>query len=218
MAIADLTREIEETKGRPKQGACEQELLCESSLRLAIAQAHSALCELSSEESIQFVLQGAARLFSCFRAGKKLLIAGNGGSMCDAMHFAEELTGYFRARRAPLPAIALADPGHISCVSNDHCFEEVFARSIEALCQEGDCVVLLSTSGNSPNIVRAYDAARAKKASVITFLGRDGGALRGRGDLELIIEGFGHSDRIQEVHMSAIHMMIEQLELLLKQE
>lgn len=182
------------------------------SIQIAIAQAQSALSQLSLEKNIEFIASFAEKLSQLLLGGKKLLIAGNGGSLCDAMHFAEEMTGFFRKKRKPLPAIALGDPGHMSCVSNDLGFEEVFARQIQALCQEGDCVVLLSTSGNSKNLLRALEAAREKNALIVCFLGDTGGALSGKGDLELCIEGFGYSDRIQEVHMTAIHMVIEQVE------
>lgn len=185
------------------------------SIQIAIAQAQSALSQLSLEQNIHFIASFAQKLASSFSNEKKLLIAGNGGSLCDAMHFAEEMTGFYREKRRPLPAIALSDPGHMSCVSNDLSFEEVFARQIRALCQKGDIVVLLSTSGNSVNMVKAFEAAKEKQAFTVCFLGNDGGKLRGLADMELVIEGFGYSDRIQEVHMTAIHMVIEQVETLL---
>ena len=188
------------------------------SIKVAIAQAQAALSQLALDENIAFISAFAKALERCFATGNKLLVAGNGGSLCDAMHFAEELTGFFRKKRQPLPAIALSDPGHMSCVSNDLSFNAVFERQIQALCVENDCVVLLSTSGNSQNLIQALEAAREKRAFVVCLLGGDGGQLAGKGDLELIIKGFGFSDRIQEVHMSAIHMVIEQLETLLFSE
>ena len=141
-----------------------------------------------------------------------MLLAGNGGSLCDAMHFAEELTGFYRSRRRPLPAIALADPGHMSCVANDTTFDHVFSRPVEALGQEGDLLILLSTSGNSRNLIEAAKAAHQKSMHVIAFLGKTGGMLQEFCDDCWIVRGFPYSDRIQEAHMAAIHIIIEAVE------
>jgi len=148
----------------------------------------------------------------CFKAGGKLMTAGNGGSLADAMHVAEEFTGRFRNDRRPLPAIALADPTHMSCVSNDYGFDHVFSRPIEALAQPGDIVLLLSTSGNSQNLILAAQAARAKKAAVIGFLGRGGGNLAPLCDIVVMAPG-ETSDRIQELHMMALHAIIQAVEV-----
>ena len=144
-----------------------------------------------------------------------MLIAGNGGSLCDASHFAEELTGIFRKKRRALPAIALSDPGHLTCVGNDLGFEHVFARSIEAYGKKEDLFIGLTTSGNSPNMILAFERAKELGLTTLAFLGKGGGELKGYADLELIIEGFETSDRIQEAHMTAIHIMIELIEELL---
>ena len=141
-----------------------------------------------------------------------MLVAGNGGSLCDAMHFAEELTGFYRNKRPALAAIALGDPGHMSCVANDLGYDHVFARSIEALGKPGDVFVALTTSGNSPNLIEAVKAAKSRGMGTIGFLGKTGGKLKGVTDLELIVEGFTYSDRIQEAHMTAIHILIEVIE------
>jgi D-sedoheptulose 7-phosphate isomerase len=143
------------------------------------------------------------------------LVAGNGGSLCDAAHFAEELTGFFRKKRRALPAIAFSDPGHITCVSNDLGFDYVFSRAVEAFGKEGDIFVGLTTSGNSPNIVQAFAQAQELGLATISFLGRDGGNLKGVADLELIIDACDTSDRIQEAHMTAIHVIIELVEEIL---
>ncbi|MBS0615642.1 MAG: SIS domain-containing protein [Verrucomicrobia bacterium] len=170
---------------------------------------------LRRPSSLQFI-QDAARLISdCFARGGKILIAGNGGSLCDAMHFAEELTGQFRHRRPALPAIALSDPGHLTCVSNDMGFDEVFARAVEALGRPEDVLVGLTTSGNSPNIIKAVSTAKSKGMATVVFLGKTGGALKGVCDIEWIVEGFPYSDRIQEAHMAAIHIIIEMIEKIL---
>lgn len=167
---------------------------------------------LKKPESLVFI-QNAARMISeCFKNGNKLLIAGNGGSLCDAMHFAEELTGIFRYKRKALPAIALSDPGHLSCMANDIGYHDVFSRGVEALGREGDVFVALTTSGNSQNIVLAVEMAKAMGLKTISFLGKTGGKLKGVSDLEWIIQGFSYSDRIQEAHMTAIHIIIEMIE------
>lgn len=175
-------------------------------------EAVQALIQLQSDESLDFIEQAAQLLYECFTAGNKVLIAGNGGSLCDANHFAEELTGFFRKPRAALPAIALSEAGHITCTANDLGFEWVFARAIQAYGKPGDLFIGLTTSGNSPNIVKAFEVAKEKKLKTIAFLGKNGGALRDQADLQLIIKNFSTSDRIQEAHMAAIHIIIELLE------
>ncbi|MBS0623070.1 MAG: SIS domain-containing protein [Verrucomicrobia bacterium] len=157
----------------------------------------------------------AQDITDCFLAGGKLLIAGNGGSLCDAMHFAEELTGFFRQKRPALPALALADPGHLSCVGNDVGFEHVFSRGVEAFGKKGDIFIALTTSGRSENLVRALKTAKKMGLKTLTFLGKGGGTLKGQADLELLIEADVHSDRIQEAHMTAIHILIEMVEHLM---
>lgn len=147
----------------------------------------------------------------CYRRHGKVLICGNGGSLCDAIHFAEELTGRFRKDRKPLGAIALADPGHLTCVSNDYGFEHVFSRGVQALGRPGDVLIVLSTSGNSVNILRAVEAATSLELKTVAILGKDGGKLRDRCDIEIIVPG-ETSDRIQEVHMLILHTVVELIE------
>lgn len=182
-----------------------------SSVRAAV----QAVEQLEKPESVNF-MESAARLLSeCFQAGNKVIVAGNGGSLCDAAHFAEELTGLFRALRPALPVIALSEPGHITCVGNDLGFEWVFSRGVEAFGKPGDIFVGLTTSGNSPNIIRAFEAAERLGMKTIAFLGKSGGKLKGVADLELLIDCFTTSDRIQEAHMAAIHIIIEMVESLM---
>jgi D-sedoheptulose 7-phosphate isomerase len=150
-------------------------------------------------------------LIYAFRNGKKLLTCGNGGSMADAMHVAEEFSGRFRMDRRPYGAIALSDPAHMSCVANDYGYEYIFSRQVEGLGQEGDILLVLSTSGDSVNLVRAAESARAKKMIVVGALGRGGGALLPLSDHVLMVPGIG-SDRIQELHMLAFHAIIEAVE------
>lgn len=173
---------------------------------------------LIKEESHLFLEQVARLLASCFQNHKKVLIAGNGGSLCDAMHFAEELTGQFRSYRPALAAIALSDPSHLSCVANDFGFEEVFARSVEALGQPGDVLVLLTTSGNSINLIKAAAVAKKKGMHTVALLGKTGGGLLNQCDLQWVVSGFRFSDRIQEIHMAALHIIVELIESLLFNE
>lgn len=167
---------------------------------------------LKTAQSLAFIEQAAEKIASCFQSGHKILIAGNGGSLCDAMHFAEELTGQFRTKRPALPALALADPSHMSCVGNDMGFEAIFARGVEAFGQPGDLFIALTTSGNSKNLLTAVHQAKEKGLGTIAFLGKTGGQMKGLCDLEWIVPGFVYSDRIQEAHMAAIHIIIEAVE------
>lgn len=153
----------------------------------------------------------ATMLAHRFREGSKVLICGNGGSLADAVHFAEELTGRFRADRPPLPAIAIAEPGHITCTANDYGFDQVFSRAVEALGKPGDVLILLSTSGNSPNIINAAAEARAMGLHTVGLLGKGGGKLNGVCELQILAPG-ETSDRIQEIHMLVLHILVELVE------
>ena len=145
------------------------------------------------------------------RAGGKVMACGNGGSACDAMHFCEELTGRFRRERPALAAIACIDPGHITCTANDYGFDQVFSRWVEALGRPGDVLVVLSTSGNSPNIVNAVTAARERGMVTGAMLGRDGGQCQSLAEFEWVVPG-EQSDRIQELHMLLLHVLVEAIE------
>jgi D-sedoheptulose 7-phosphate isomerase len=181
----------------------------------AIEAAIKAAEYLKKEESVFFIEKCAEMITTCFQNGGKILIAGNGGSLCDAMHFAEELTGQFRQKRKALPAIALADPSHMSCVANDMGYDSVFARGVEAFGNPGDIFISLTTSGNSPNLIKALEMATQKGLRTVSFLGKSGGYMKGQSDLEWIVSGFCYSDRIQEAHMAAIHIIIELVEEML---
>ncbi|MBX7066283.1 MAG: SIS domain-containing protein [Parachlamydiales bacterium] len=181
-------------------------------IQQSIDDAIRAATVLKLPESILFIERSAELISECFKRGGKILIAGNGGSLCDAMHFAEELTGQFRHKRPALPAIALADPGHMSCVANDMGFDSVFARGVEALGRSGDLFIALTTSGNSSNLLSAMIQAKGQGLSTIAFLGKTGGKMKGLADLEWIVSGFSYSDRVQEAHMAAIHIIIEMVE------
>ena len=144
--------------------------------------------------------------------GGLLMSCGNGGSMCDAMHFAEEWTGRFRGNRKALPAVAFGDPSQLTCIANDFGFDEVFARQVEALGKPGDLLVAISTSGNSPNILRACEAAKARGVRTVGLLGKGGGQLLDKVDIAIVVPLATTSDRIQEVHIKVLHIVIEAVE------
>lgn len=153
----------------------------------------------------------AKDLANIFQLGNKVLICGNGGSNCDALHFAEEFTGRFRQDRRALPAISLSDSSHITCVGNDYGFDYIFSRGVEAYGKEGDMFIGISTSGNSTNVIKAVEAAKKIGLKTCVLLGKDGGKLKGMCDYEFIIPG-NTSDRIQEIHMMILHIIIEGVE------
>ncbi|MDP2568987.1 D-sedoheptulose 7-phosphate isomerase [Photobacterium damselae subsp. piscicida] len=163
---------------------------------------------LSDDKNLAHIEAAAKLLAESFKQGGKVLSCGNGGSHCDAMHFAEELTGRYRDNRPGYAGIAISDPSHLSCVSNDFGYEYVFSRYLEAVGREGDVLFGLSTSGNSGNILKAIEAARAKDMKVIALTGKDGGQMAGLADVEIRVPHFGYADRIQEVHIKIIHILI----------
>jgi D-sedoheptulose 7-phosphate isomerase len=163
---------------------------------------------LSNEKNIADIESAARLMASAIQSGNKIISCGNGGSHCDAMHFAEELSGRYRENRRALPAIAISDASHISCVSNDYGFEFVFSRFVEGLGNQGDVLLGISTSGNSGNIINAVEAARKKGMKVVILSGKDGGKLAGKADVEIRVPHFGYADRIQEIHIKVIHILI----------
>ena len=140
--------------------------------------------------------------------GGKIISCGNGGSMCDAMHFAEELTGKFREERSPIPAVSISDPSHITCVGNDYGFDAIFSRYVESVGNTGDVLLAISTSGKSTNVIRAAEEANRKGIKVVALTGNDGGELSDLCDIEIRVPHFGYSDRIQEIHIKVIHILI----------
>lgn len=189
-----------------------------SLLQTAFFDARAALDALLADRASMERLHTIAELLvATFKSGRKVMICGNGGSCCDAAHFAEELTGRFRAPapgrpdRPPLPAMACTDAGHITCTANDFGFESVFARWVGAFGHAGDCLIVLSTSGNSDNILRALDAAKVTGMTTIALLGKTGGPALPRADHAVIVPG-RNSDRIQELHMLILHAFVEHIE------
>lgn len=167
---------------------------------------------VADEGNITLVREAGDLLVNMFRQGGKVFSCGNGGSLCDAMHFAEELTGRFRSDRPALPALALADPSHISCVANDMGFDDVFSRYIDALGQSGDVLFAISTSGNSGNVLQAIQSARTKGMKVIGLMGKNGGKMKDLCDVSIVVPWPHYSDRIQEIHIKVIHILVEYIE------
>lgn len=166
---------------------------------------------ICDENNFQLINEAINCFVKSIKSGGKIISCGNGGSMCDANHFAEELTGYYRKKRPALPAIAINDSAHISCVANDEGFDFIFSRFIETIGKCEDTLLAISTSGNSLNVLRACEEAKSKKMKVVGLLGKDGGKLKDKVDVPIIVHG-ETSDRIQEVHIKIIHIIIEGIE------
>ena len=163
---------------------------------------------LNDANNILKIEEAANSIATSIKNGGKVISCGNGGSHCDAMHFAEELTGRYRENRRALPAICISDPSHISCVSNDFGYEYIFSRYIEGLGNKGDVLLGLSTSGNSANIINAVKAAKDKGMKTIVLTGKDGGKLAPLADIEIRVAHVGYADRIQEIHIKVIHILM----------
>lgn len=182
-------------------------------VRVAFEEAAATLAAfLAAPEHLAGVRRFAQAAAATLKGGGLLMSCGNGGSMCDAMHFAEEMTGRFRKDRAALPAIAFADPSQLTCIANDFGFDEIFARSVEAYGKKGDLLVAITTSGNSPNILKALDVAKKKGVTTVGLLGRGGGQALGKVDIPIVVPLATSSDRIQEVHIKVLHIAIEAVE------
>jgi D-sedoheptulose 7-phosphate isomerase len=167
---------------------------------------------LENADNFKKIEEAGNIIISSIKSGGKIISCGNGGSMSDAMHFAEELTGSFREKRNALPAIAISDPSHITCTANDFGFEYVFSRYVEALGNKNDVLFAISTSGNSKNIIEAINSAKLKGMKTIALTGKDGGKIKDLCDIEIRVPHFGYSDRIQEVHIKIIHSLIDYIE------
>jgi D-sedoheptulose 7-phosphate isomerase len=159
-------------------------------------------------------IENAAMLMvKALQEGHKIISCGNGGSMCDAMHFAEELTGQFRNSRRPMAALSISDPTHLSCTANDFGYEHIFSRYVEAIGQAGDVLLAISTSGNSDNVVRAASEAKTRGMKVVGLTGKEGGRLASLCDVEIRAPKTAYSDRTQEIHIKVIHSLIHFIEL-----
>lgn len=167
---------------------------------------------LSDDEQIQNISRAILAMSQALKAGNKILSCGNGGSMSDAMHFAEELTGRFREDRASLAAIAISDPSYLSCVANDYGYDQIFSRFIEGIGNEGDVLLAISTSGNSKNVLKAMDAAKDKGMTIIGLTGKDGGSMAGSCDVEIRAPRSTYADHAQEIHIKVIHCLIAGIE------
>jgi D-sedoheptulose 7-phosphate isomerase len=180
----------------------------------ALDQSQRALADLVQNRPALHAIQTAGQLLvDCFRNGGRVISCGNGGSLCDAMHFAEELSGRFRKDRLPLPAMAISDAAHISCTANDFGYEEVFSRFVVAHCRKGDILLAISTSGTSPNVLRAAEAAKKCGSKVISLTGKNTNPLGELSDCHIATPGGnGFSDRVQELHIKCIHILIELVE------
>ncbi|HNT79750.1 MAG TPA: D-sedoheptulose 7-phosphate isomerase [Bacteroidia bacterium] len=178
-------------------------------IKKELQEASDLLNAFVSDQNNLKAIEVAARIMSdAISNGNKIYSCGNGGSMCDAMHFAEEMTGRFRLNRKALPAVAISDPSHITCVANDFGFDEIFSRYLEAHVNKGDVLLAISTSGNSKNILSAAKYAKQNKIKVIGLSGKDGGELSKICDHCIVVSHAGFADRIQEIHIKIIHILI----------
>lgn len=166
----------------------------------------------NSPGTIETIERAAALLSEALANGNKIISCGNGGSLCDATHFAEELTGRYRKNRTSLPAIAINDPAYITCVGNDFSFDEIYSRYVEGVGNEGDVLLAISTSGNSGNIVKAAESARLKKMKILVLTSTGNNRLSSLGDVVVAAPKADYSDRVQEIHIQVIHILIQAIE------
>ena len=167
---------------------------------------------IAEPKNIEAIENAGNALIAAFQNGNKIISCGNGGSMCDAMHFAEELSGRFREDRKALPAVSISDASHISCVGNDYGFDKIFSRYIEAIGNKGDVLLAISTSGNSENVINAIHSAKQKGLTVIGLTGKDGGKMASLCDIEIRAPHSKYADRAQEIHIKVIHSLIHFVE------
>lgn len=167
---------------------------------------------IDNQDNFKKIAAAGDAMVKAIKDGGKIISCGNGGSMSDAMHFAEEMTGRFRANRKPLPAIAISDPSHLSCISNDYGYAYVFSRFVESLGKKGDVLLAISTSGNSENVLNAVKAAKQNGLIVIGLTGKDGGKMASEVDIEIRTPMSKWADRVQEIHIKIIHSLIDYIE------
>jgi D-sedoheptulose 7-phosphate isomerase len=182
-------------------------------IRANLVEARDALdCLISDDSQLGNIQAGAALVIDALRRGHRVISCGNGGSMCDAMHLAEELSGRFREDRPAMAAMAISDPSYISCVANDYGYDQVFARFVQGNGGAGDVLFAISTSGSSPSVVLATQAARARGMKVIGLTGRSGSQLEQNADVCICTSAGRYADRVQELHIKVIHILIELVE------
>ncbi len=182
-------------------------------IKTALTEAQQVLDRfISDTDNVEKVLATATVMAEAIKNGGKIISCGNGGSLSDAMHFAEELTGRFRNNRRGLAAVSISDPTHITCVGNDFGFDQIFSRFIEAMGNKGDVLLAISTSGNSPNVLNAAIEARKRGIKVVALTGKSGGKLKESCDIEIRVSHDGYSDRIQEIHIKVIHILVQTIE------
>ncbi len=182
-------------------------------VRATLTEARGALDALLADPAMLAEIARAGELLAAtFAAGGKVYSCGNGGSMCDAMHFAEELTGRYRDDRPGYAAVSISDPSHLSCVGNDYGYEQVFARYLAAHGRAGDVLLAISTSGTSRNVVAAASKARELGVKVIALTGRPGTPITQLADIAIVTPGGKYADRVQELHIKVIHILIELVE------
>jgi D-sedoheptulose 7-phosphate isomerase len=167
---------------------------------------------IEHKKNLESISEAGAMMVEALKNGKKIISCGNGGSMCDAMHFAQEMTGRFKHYRKALPAIAISDPTHLTCVANDYGYASVFEKYIEALGNEGDILLAISTSGTSENIINAADAAQKAGMKIVGLTGKEGGTLAPMCDVEIRAPHTHFADRAQEIHIKVIHCLIDYIE------
>lgn len=167
---------------------------------------------LADDNNFKNIEAAGTLMVNAVKNGRKIISCGNGGSMCDAMHFAEELTGRYRDDRKAMPAISISDPSHIACVGNDYGYEFIFSRYLEAVGNDGDVLLGISTSGNSKNVLNAIEVAKKKGIKVVGLTGKDGGKMNGLCDVEIRAPHSKYADRAQEIHIKCIHSLIDFIE------
>ena len=167
---------------------------------------------ISNEKTIDAVVAAAGLMADAVEGDGKVMSCGNGGSLCDAMHFAEEMTGRYRGNRRPYAALAISDASHMACVGNDYGYEEVFSRYVEAHGRKGDVLLAITTSGTSRNIVKAAEVARRKGVKVVALTGRDETPITELADVSIVTPAGRWADRVQELHIKCIHILIELIE------
>jgi D-sedoheptulose 7-phosphate isomerase len=182
-------------------------------IRSNFTEAQKALNDfIANENNFKSIAEAAVIMSESLKNGGKIISCGNGGSMCDAMHFAEEMTGRFRDERLPFAAISISDPSHLSCVANDYGYEWVFSRYVDAVGKKGDVLLAISTSGNSKNILAAIASAKKKGLQVVGLTGKNGGLMSPLCDIEIRASDFPYADRAQEIHIKVIHSLIHCIE------